>query len=573
MKCIMQQHVNSEIIGKGKGGAMGHSAKHPLKQLPPAVIAVFLLAALILVGCAANQEVKTSPPTVQVDNTTAAAKPDTEAGAADKKPETIQAPKDSSDIIADIEPSVVLILSRKFAPLRDGENLWDYYPMRLQEQTYEFYPDPGRSFINIRPPFWTCGTGFIVDKRGYIVTNYHVIEGAWTNYVFLNEGGETKIQRGKEYIAGLIYKDEDKDLAIIKISPQNPSLPETTLGDSSVSRTGERVLAIGFPVSDLTYKDIVSFMKTIDLETESGWSSVEKVTIDTWYQLYEKAIRAYYSSGSSTIIRGNYSPGPPTITQGIISAIPVQNDKNVTTIQTDAAINPGNTGGPLVNGQGQVIGINTWVITRFKEQIIENASFAIAVNEAKPLIQKATALTSPPLISEVYCDVLRFGGSRNGYEDDPNYYPPCTIIKWKTDVPTTSQVEYIWNPFERSDMLPIAENITENYRDCCAIYCSSSMSTVESGDCLKQCYKPEKRMGPLDSNLSVNHKAIIVGLSYLNSVYDFRIISRTETGIEVISDEYQFSWSPISDSPSIRAFKYEVFKCIMDGEERCCPSP
>lgn len=546
---------------------MGHSAKHPLKQLPLVVIAVFLLAAPILVGCAANQEVKTSPPTVQVDNTTAAV-----------KPETIEAPKDSSDIIADIEPSVVLILSRKFAPLNYRERLWDYYPMRLQDQTYEFYPLSEWKDINSPPPFWTYGTGFIVDKRGYIVTNYHVIEGAWTNYVFLNEGGETKIQRGKEYIAGLIYKDEDKDLAIIKISPQNPNLPETTLGDSSVSRTGEKVLAIGFPVGDLTYKDIVSFMKAIDLETDSGWSSVEKVTIDTWYQLYEKAIRAYYSSGSSTMIRGNYSPGPSTITQGIISAIPVQNDKNVTTIQTDAAINPGNTGGPLVNGQGQVIGTNTWVVTRFLTQIIENTSFAIAINEAKPLIQKATALTSPPLISEVYCDVLHFGTSqavRDRYKDDPTYYPACTIIKWKTDVPTTSQVEYIWNPFERSDIFQIAENITENYRDCCVNYCSNSISSLQPGlsDCSKQCYKPELRMGPLDSNLSVDHKAIIPDLGYLNGVYDFTITSRTETGIEVTSDGYQFLWSPNPDTPFIKVIKYEVFKCIIDGEERCCPSP
>ena len=165
----------------------------------------------------------------------------------------------------------------------------------------------------------STGSGVIVNEKGYIVTNHHVIDGAKELKVILNSG--------KEYPATIVGFDERSDLAVIKIEEKN--LPYATFGDSSQLMVGERAIAIGNPLG--------------------------------------------------TELMG-------TVTQGIISAVnrTVQvEDKTLTLLQTDAAINSGNSGGALINGYGEVIGINT---IKMYATGVEGIGFAIPSNEVKTVL-------------------------------------------------------------------------------------------------------------------------------------------------------------------------------------------
>ena len=139
------------------------------------------------------------------------------------------------------------------------------------------------------------GSGIIINSDGYIITNQHVINGATTVKVVLNNG--------KEYDAKLIGQDRKTDLAVIKIEETN--LPTAELGQSSALEVGELAVAIGNPMG-------LEFAGSVTAGVISALNRT--MTVD---------------------------------------------GRQYTLIQTDAAINPGNSGGALVNKYGQVIGINT----------------------------------------------------------------------------------------------------------------------------------------------------------------------------------------------------------------------
>ena len=186
------------------------------------------------------------------------------------------------------------------------------------------------------------GSGIIISEDGYIVTNNHVIDDAASVKVTLNTGGE--------YEAKVIGKDEKTDLAVLKITPDE-NLAVAELGDSSQIQVGERAIAIGNPLG-------MEFF------------------------------------GSTT--------------QGIISAInrtiTVEN-KTMNVIQTDAAINEGNSGGALVNAYGQVIGINA---VKISSSAVEGMGFAIPISEAKPIIEdliKYGYVKGRPVLGISYRDV------------------------------------------------------------------------------------------------------------------------------------------------------------------------
>ena len=167
------------------------------------------------------------------------------------------------------------------------------------------------------------GSGFIINEEGYILTNYHVIEGAKEVTVTLSDGREVK--------AKVINYDENQDVAMLKISDDTVKVPAVVeLGDSDALRPGEEVLAIGTPLS----KD---FNQTVT----GGMVSAVNRNVET-------------TSGAKLNL-----------------------------IQTDAAINPGNSGGPLVNTKGEVIGINTMKISGGAEGI----GFSIPINEVKDRIE------------------------------------------------------------------------------------------------------------------------------------------------------------------------------------------
>lgn len=141
------------------------------------------------------------------------------------------------------------------------------------------------------------GSGFVLDKAGHVLTNYHVVEGA-------NRGIEVMLSNKRRYAAKVVGTDKVHDLALLQIDA--PNLQAVTLADSSELAVGQKVYAIGNPfgLSGTMTRGIISSIRDI---------------------------------------RG--SEGAP-----IGDAI-----------QTDAAINPGNSGGPLLNWHGEVIGINTMI--------------------------------------------------------------------------------------------------------------------------------------------------------------------------------------------------------------------
>jgi putative serine protease PepD len=168
-------------------------------------------------------------------------------------------------------------------------------------------------------PVEGAGSGFLIDTNGHILTNNHVIEGAQTIEVTLGDQSR--------YKARLIGTDTRSDIALVQIDPKGRKITPLPLGDSRNLLVGQRVLAIGNPF---------------------GFQS--------------------------------------TLTTGIVSSLGRTVQTSDTTfiddaIQTDAAINRGNSGGPLMNSQGEVIGINSAIFS--PSGTTAGIGFAIPINTAK----------------------------------------------------------------------------------------------------------------------------------------------------------------------------------------------
>jgi serine protease Do len=156
------------------------------------------------------------------------------------------------------------------------------------------------------------GSGFIVDPRGYIITNNHVVDKADKIFVKLSSDPDDEVDPGRP--ATVVGVDKDTDIAVIKIDTKEP-LPTIKLGNSDGAQVGDWVLAIGSPFSlskTVTAGIISAKNRSIEEASASGVSQ-------TQFQRF---------------------------------------------IQTDAAINPGNSGGPLVDMAGQVVGMNTAIYTQ-----------------------------------------------------------------------------------------------------------------------------------------------------------------------------------------------------------------
>ncbi len=175
-----------------------------------------------------------------------------------------------------------------------------------------------------------AGSGFIISKDGFILTNNHVVEGATKITVGLyTEDGDDNT----EYTAKLVGRDPLTDSALIQLVDKPPyPLPESKFGDSSQMQPGDWVMAIGNP-----------------------------------FQLAH------------------------TVSVGVISAnrpggLPVSEQRWQDVLQTDAAINPGNSGGPLLNVRGEVIGINTAIISEGQSAGNMGIGFAIPINVVRDIL-------------------------------------------------------------------------------------------------------------------------------------------------------------------------------------------
>ncbi len=299
------------------------------RRMVPAVVIVVTLGIGIVIGTVVSRGVRAarSGPV-----------------APDARPLAMPSPVDLSNSFAQIadtlEPSVVNIntestirVSRRRFHMPDDSPFNDFFD--------RFFNSPDAPLGDFRQQ--SLGSGIILDKHGYILTNYHVImqssEDKAVDRINVSLHGE----ENSKYKAKIIGTDKLTDLAVIKIDAGKP-IKAADLGDSDTMRVGDWVLAIGSPFG------------------------------------LDSTVTAGIVSAKGRNQSGEIEPGP----EGQFKRY----------IQTDAAINPGNSGGPLVNLAGQVIGINTAIATRRGSN--DGVGFSIPSNTARKVYNSLISSGSVP---------------------------------------------------------------------------------------------------------------------------------------------------------------------------------
>jgi len=216
-----------------------------------------------------------------------------------------------------VKPSVVFIKSGKTERAQPGPRL--QIPPGM-EQFFPRLPQQGPDFQE------SAGSGFIVSKDGYILTNDHVVDGS--------DQVTVRLLDRREFKAKVVGTDPGTDLAVLKIDADN--LTPAPLGDSDAARVGEWVLAVGNPLGD-----------NLTFTVTSGIISAKGRTL----------------------------------------ALPNTSDRSIQDfIQTDAAINPGNSGGPLVAVNGAVIGVNSAIASQ--TGFYSGYGFAIPISLARRVMDQ-----------------------------------------------------------------------------------------------------------------------------------------------------------------------------------------
>jgi S1-C subfamily serine protease len=215
----------------------------------------------------------------------------------------------------------------------DEQNSIDIYKGSKNATVYITSTTVRRDFFYGQVASKNLGSGFLINDEGFIMTNFHVVSGSTKIQVTLSDQSQ--------YYATALDKDRSDDLALIKINPKN-KVPFLRLGDSDHLLVGQKVLAIGNPFGlegTLTTGVVSSIGRSIDGENEQRLEGM---------------------------------------------------------IQTDAAINGGNSGGPLLDSSGAVIGINTAILGQTNMGI----GFALPINRAKALLSdyQAGRITERPKV-------------------------------------------------------------------------------------------------------------------------------------------------------------------------------
>jgi len=244
-------------------------------------------------------------------------------------------PEGYADLVEKVSPSVVTITTTQKPSDQQVAGLDQMFPPGSPfEEFFKRFGTP-QGPQGHPEPMHALGSGFIIDPSGYIVTNFHVIDGA----------DSIKVRLGKDtdYDAKVIGSDKETDLALLKIDTKK-KLPAVPLGDSDKIRVGDTVLAVGNP----------------------------------------------FGLGG-------------TVTAGIVSALGRESDmmghpiglsrsNYVDFIQTDAAINKGNSGGPLFDVEGEVVGVNSAIYSPNGGSV--GVGFAIPSNIVKTVVAQLKATGS-----------------------------------------------------------------------------------------------------------------------------------------------------------------------------------
>ncbi|BBA99171.1 putative serine protease [Actinacidiphila reveromycinica] len=221
----------------------------------------------------------------------------------------------------------------------------------------------------------STGAGVIITSNGQIVTNNHVISGA--------QSIKVTYSNGKTASASLVGADAKKDLALIKVNGAS-GLPAAILGDSSGVAVGDQVVAIGSPegLSDTVTSGIVSALDrevTVPVEEDQGQSQSQQGYGDG---------SGGYGDGSGSGSGGDQWPFSFGGNQ--YNGSTGSSTTTYKALQTDASLNPGNSGGALINMSGQIVGINSAMYSSSSDSSSSSSSagsvglgFAIPINTVK----------------------------------------------------------------------------------------------------------------------------------------------------------------------------------------------
>jgi serine protease Do len=230
------------------------------------------------------------------------------------------------DIAKALNDGVVNINTSKVIKLpRFRDPFHDFFGDDPMERFFGPSPDEGGRGER-RSRQTSLGSGFVIDKDGYILTNRHVVEGA--------DEISVTFPGGRHYDAVIKGKDARTDVALIKIEPKEP-LTVLPLGDSDRVDVGEWVMAVGNP----------------------------------------------FGLGGNSVTVGVVSFKGRDLVLGVRGT-------SVDMLQTDAAINPGNSGGPLLDTRGEVIGINTMIVTDGVSRANAGVGFSVPINVAKGILDQ-----------------------------------------------------------------------------------------------------------------------------------------------------------------------------------------
>lgn len=186
------------------------------------------------------------------------------------------------------------------------------------------------NYLGMQSNSAVSGSGFIVTSDGYIVTNYHVIADAYTD----NYKVSVILYNGDKYDAKIVGVEESSDIAVLKIDASG--LSAATLGDSDDIQVGDTVFAIGNPLGELSFSMTSGMVSALDRDITTQDQTTGQTTTNNMFQI-------------------------------------------------DAAVNEGNSGGPVYNNKGEVIGI---VTAKYSDTGVEGLGFAIPINDVSDIVNQ-----------------------------------------------------------------------------------------------------------------------------------------------------------------------------------------